>query len=117
MIDWTKPVETDEDEPSPVRVLCTDGPFSAFPVVCIVYGNIRTANIDGVLNGNGTNLARLRNARPKPVKREGWSIVDTDKLIFDSKDEATSYLDNLPSTLRKLNGLVIAHIEWEEKPE
>lgn len=121
MIDWTKPVETDEDKPRSVRVLATDMGGS-HPVAVAYIGNppMLACYTDCGQGWHADISARylkpLRNVRPKPVKREGWSIVDTDKLIFDSKDEATAYLGNLSPTLRKLNGLVIARIEWEEVP-
>lgn len=35
-IDWTKPVQTSEFEPKPLRVLCTDASNPTYPVICML---------------------------------------------------------------------------------
>lgn len=48
-IDWTKPVQTSEDPPRPLRVLCTDRADDFRPVVCtgINDGALFTFRLDG----------------------------------------------------------------------
>lgn len=78
MIDWTKPIETDEADPRPVRVLATDldGTVHHIAVAIAdrypmcgttlhhvsVFGDVLRANAEG-------EKIRIRNVRPKPVKR------------------------------------------------
>jgi hypothetical protein len=123
MIDWTRPVETDEATPRAVRVLCTDGPDNVFPVIALVGGVLYAASLEGgasPLNDMCVRkIVRLRNACPNPVKREGWCYIE--RLgdgagarglsgPFDSEASAKSYMDECA---RPTFGPV--RIEWEEE--
>ncbi len=69
-IDWSKEIETDEDNPRPVRVLATDGPSPGHPVVVICADAVRSFSLEGK-PWSGGNI-RLRNVKPKPVLHERW---------------------------------------------
>lgn len=97
MIDWTKPVETDEDNPRPVRVLCTDGPNRSYPVQ-VICGNMAQStgySHDGRSSYGLERHVPLRNVAPKPVRYEGWVVLYNDGSICASKREnATDFVDN-----------------------
>lgn len=83
-IDWTKPVETDENPPRPVRVLATDGPCAKFPVIAVV-GNAfhREFSRDGLQDEASHVIPlRLRNVAPKLVP------VEADRDHWKAKAEA-----------------------------
>lgn len=67
-IDWTKPVETTEDPPRPVRVLADDA-HGAWPIVGMIDGLIVRITVEGK-SSNGCFC--IRNVAPKPVLREIW---------------------------------------------
>jgi hypothetical protein len=74
-IDWTKPVETDEDPPRPVRVLCTDFKAKGFPTMCAVdYGDYEMHALFSNEGWDTQKVMRLRNVAPKPepVLLEAW---------------------------------------------
>jgi hypothetical protein len=75
-IDWTKPVETDEENPRPVRVLATDFKAKGFPYMCAVdYGDYENHGLFSAEGWDTQRVMRLRNVLPKKVKREGWINV------------------------------------------
>ncbi len=74
MIDWTKPVETAETPPRPVRVLCTDAGGS-HPVVVLIDDYCHRAPMNGVFK---YVKFQLRNVAHKPVLHERWvNLYDT----------------------------------------
>lgn len=78
MIDWTKPVETTEDPPRPVRVLCTDA-GEQYPIVALISRYPILFTKDGNEFANGCGIT-LRNVAPKPetVLMEAWVVWDAD---------------------------------------
>ena len=86
MIDWTKPLETTEDPPRPVRVLAIDiqdaykdHPVAAyFPMVDNRGGYVAWYRLDGTSGGSGI---RLRNVAPKPVRHEAWVNLYVDGVV------------------------------------
>ena len=82
-IDWTKPVETDEDPPRPVRVLCTDFKGHRSPYLCAIdcgeFEMFMLFNSQGVAEGGVT---RLRNVQPKHsiVMEKRWVNVYPDNI-------------------------------------
>jgi hypothetical protein len=101
MIDWTKPVETTEDPPRPVRVLFDRG---GRPEAVHINDN-HTApsfNLFAIEHiGAGVNATRgmysipLRNVappkpKPEPVLREAWVAWDSDGMetIWNSEKDA-----------------------------
>lgn len=76
MIDWTKPVETVEDPPRPVRVLATDLPPPRTVALAIEGASPPVHAIQAdytVVNG-----FQLRNVPAKPVLHERWvNLYDT----------------------------------------
>lgn len=119
MIDWTKPVETDEEDPRPVRVLCTDRPMSFSVVVMLDTGLVCAGNHDSTafifLGGAGT--VHLRNVRPKPVKREGWVNMyardghwpSVASAVFPDEETARTCIGGG-------SHIATVRIEWEEVP-
>lgn len=123
-INWTKPVETDEENPRPVRVLFNkEGDLEG----CRVDGGefdfytITRNHQHGVWYADhGTETIPLRNVRPKKVKREGWVNVfeskywgDVGRLakgIYSSEDKAKA--DVVAGEFRFLTTI---RIEWEEE--
>ena len=89
-IDWTKPVRTKDGRA--VRVLCTDGPNTTYPVIGIVRGSAATYtwSMDGkyCMNGISPGL-NLENA-PQRIQREYWVCVypDDTGLLWQSREEA-----------------------------
>ena len=89
-IDWTKPVRTKDGQA--VRVLCTDGPNTMYPVIGVVCGSAATYtwSIDGKYCTNGTNAEiNLENA-PTRIQREYWVCVYPGDigLLWESREEA-----------------------------
>lgn len=79
-IDWTKPVRTKDGRA--VRVLCTDGPNAAHPVIGILTDSEHCTRwtINGKWwDGKGSNLD-LENA-PQRIQREYWVNVYPDDVI------------------------------------
>lgn len=73
-IDWSKPIQTDEDDPRSARVLCTDyvSPHG-LPVVAAVMSangteNLWSCSLDGSVVGDAW---RFRNV-PEKLSREVW---------------------------------------------
>ncbi len=82
-IDWTKPVETSETPPRPVRVLATDIDNSGFPVVVALnYAYRHDAaplckavcySLGGVAwKEEGPRLRNVAPPKPEPVLFEAW---------------------------------------------
>ena len=97
-IDWTKPVETTETPPRPVRVLATDL-AGLYPVIGIIRDSSGSDfNWRFTYEGRTTTTRRLvegdialRNVAPKPVLHEAWialydngyrTVVSTQKGPF-----------------------------------
>jgi hypothetical protein len=73
MIDWTKPVETVETPPRPVRVLASDFKSNGFPYMCAVdYGDHEAHALFSAEGWDTQRVMRLRNVAPKPVVHEAW---------------------------------------------
>ena len=91
MIDWTKPVETDEDPPRPVRVLFTDSGLAyATEVDGILWhldinGNPRCHDTDG-------RPITLRNVPAKPVRHEAWVNLYGNGAMTKHHDKADAEL-------------------------
>jgi len=69
-IDWSKPVETREDPPRKVRVLCTDGP-GKFPAVGLIgdNGEVEKWTARGKMWwGDSPSPRDLRNTQPEPAR-------------------------------------------------
>lgn len=121
-IDWNKPVETDELNPRPVRVLATDMGGS-HPVAVAYLGNPPTlANYTDCGQGWSADISAkylkpLRNVQPKQVKREGWMFVGKTEAairmntyVYASEDIARErHPGGCP-------GYQLIRIEWEEVP-
>jgi hypothetical protein len=92
MIDWTKPVETDEAKPRKVRVICTDRD-AACPVVLLIKNGDRgegvywwsDAGSHAVHYGHSGDIAKLRNVRER---FETWAIIDRNGFYCGSMPEA-----------------------------
>lgn len=82
MVDWSKSLETDCENPVPARVLTVDG-YGPYHIAVWVdlWGAPLAFNFQGECHPDmhkalpGAEKIRLRNVRPKPVKREGWVNV------------------------------------------
>jgi hypothetical protein len=90
-IDWTKPVQTRNGRK--VRVLCTDGPDSQYPVIGLIDGRLYqdTWTIHGVhfTNGVFSDLDIINTPDP-PVTVTGWVNVYSDMgRFYRSRDDAT----------------------------
>lgn len=75
MIDWTLPVETTEDPPRPVRVLCTDA-GEQYPIVALISREPILFTKDGHEwpDGCGITLRNVPPPKPDPVLREAWVV-------------------------------------------
>jgi len=108
MIDWEKPIETEEGFPA--RLLSTDYRFEGktFMLVQIEYEYRSSTR---VFEKNGTpywsSLGRLRNRK---TKREGWvniySNTNTHGQIWGTEEEA--------KTFQTVGSIITTKIEWEE---
>ena len=98
MIDWTKPVETDEKPPRPVRVLFdNDGEAQGF-LIKNMYGETLIWSLDcGHAIRDGESAIRLRNVPPKPriVMERRWvnvwagtSAVNRSRELADDSQDA-----------------------------
>ena len=105
MIDFSKPVETDEDPPRPVRVLATDVAIPQFPIAVVVPPT-------GVFAYNGcgecryADQPRIRNvAPPKPIIWTQWVALYA--------DGCTEFVDG-PNGPFGFAGtqLRVEHIQW-----
>lgn len=88
-IDWTKPVRTKDGRA--VRVLCTDGPNAAYPVIGFIVGNdacYRWTISGKWWDGKDSNLD-IENA-PQRIQREFWVCVypEDTGLLWQSREEA-----------------------------
>ena len=91
-IDWTKPIETDEENPLPVRVLCTDQD-GRHPVAAAIKGCfVHQWTLEG--GPHNTLFPKLRNV---PERVKGWINIyrndfdnrnRTGRFMFESLDEA-----------------------------
>jgi len=84
-IDWTKPVRTKDGRA--VRVLCTDGPRTDYPVIGIIDGacEVLTWAITGVHSIGYTADHDLENIPPEPkrIKIERWAnVYDEDEFYW-----------------------------------
>lgn len=125
MIDWTKPVETDEENPRPVRVLCTDCK-GLYPVVLAVSS---LNNSDGLNDSviierrplSGLGSPAIRNVRPKPVKYSGWVNIGRSS---DGTRSPYGQVWHFEGDAKRCKSEGIGHleyvatirIEWEEFP-
>lgn len=81
-LDWTKPIESDEAEPRPVRVLASDFKSKGFPYMCAVdYGDHEEYALFSAEGLDTLCVMRLRNIKPKPVLREAWLNLYSDPKI------------------------------------
>jgi len=85
VIDWTKPVRTKDGRA--VRVLCTDGPRTDYPVIGIIDGacEVLTWAITGVHSIGYTADHDLENIPPEPkrIKIERWAnVYDEDEFYW-----------------------------------
>lgn len=72
-IDWTKPVQTTENPPRPLRVLCTDNVDHTHPVVCAATdGMLLTFRLDGQFLGDDPHSYDAQNA-PEPEKPDPYA--------------------------------------------
>ena len=106
-IDFTKEVETCDDPPRPVRILCTDRP-GPFPVVGLIDGsNLQTWGADG--NYGSNSPMNLRNVPEKPPIKwvKAWVNVypNTGLNIPNQTKEAA---DKLCSNIR----VACIEIDW-----
>ena len=89
-IDWTQPVETDEEPPRPVRVLCVDGHDPNYPVIFITSGTLLAASLEGrdVIwpDGSPRPHYRLRNVAP-PENRWGFKEMKADRDKWKAEAE------------------------------
>jgi hypothetical protein len=108
MIDWEKPIETEEGFPA--RLLSTDYRFEgkAFMLVQIEYEYRSSTR---VFEKNGTpywpSVGRIRNRK---TKREGWINIFPDRWVgptYESKEAALRH----PNAKGALDTI---KIEWEE---
>jgi hypothetical protein len=97
-IDWTKPVETTEDPPRPVRVLSPHGPDEHYPIVFAIEGcrGIEIAKRNGeVLGEPPMHLRNVAPPKPEPVLREAWvNCYDPKRFdpgVHPTKDAAERY--------------------------
>jgi hypothetical protein len=80
--DWTKPLETDEAEPKPVRVLASDFKGHRCPYMCAIdCGDFETYSLFDANGWSNDHSVRLRNIKPKPVLREAWLNLYSDPKI------------------------------------
>jgi hypothetical protein len=89
-IDWTKPVQTRDGQK--VRVLCTDGPDSQYPVIGLIDGGgLETWTIGGVYAANvATSNLDIINTPDPPVTVTRWVNVYPDmERFYRSRDDAT----------------------------
>jgi hypothetical protein len=107
MIDFTKPVTTRDGRP--VRILCTDGPSSDFPVIGIVDGwrsKINCWKINGRFLPGEETAQDLIQAK---TKREGWVNIypdrSTSSFVYEFQADALAKRSSLGATIK---------IEWEE---
>ena len=108
-IDWTKPVETTEDPPRPVRVLETDHP-GKYPVIVSVpnplIGGWSFADIglDGTRPNLGVTLRNVPPPKPDPVLHVKWCLLEIDGTLLDYEDEAEarSYQDDKTAECRRI---------------
>jgi hypothetical protein len=116
MIDWTKPVETDEENPRPVRVLATDFKAKGFPYMCAVdYGDYENHGIFSAEGWDTQRVMRLRNVRPKKVKREGWVNVCKYSHPITGYHAENIYCTKEEAVKRHSSYTIdTIHIEWED---
>ena len=82
IIDWTKPVRHIETK-CLARILCSDGPSAAYPVVVVVNGSLNTYTLDGRFSS--TCSVSLENI-PEPIPRtaeEFKAVVSRQNLTLD----------------------------------
>ena len=78
-LDWTKPVETTETPPRPVRVLATDFKAKGFPYLCAVdYGDHEAHALFSAEGWDTQRVMRLRNVPATPVLHERWINLFSD---------------------------------------
>ena len=94
--DWTKPVETTEDPPRPVRVLATDLDSSRWPVAvaipCTDEGDMEVMCFSHEGSACDDNIRfTLRNApppKPEPVMYEKWVLLEKNGDLLDYRSES-----------------------------
>lgn len=128
-IDWTKPVETDEENPRPVTILFDkDGR----PDAARIDNNASSPslNLFALQHVGSTAYATrgmysipLRNVAPKTVKREAWINVYKIKECMSNGSwytyEVADMYDTKEEALKARISYTVAtiHIEWEEPEE
>lgn len=130
VVDWSKPVETEDGRA--VRVLCMDRRGSSEANVVVLIKNDSGGNelvafysTDGTTGAfpsaygvQGERVApRLSNVAPKKVKREGW--VRIARRISDGKmdyevTECDEEILDLECVNENWRHIATVHIEWEE---
>lgn len=96
MINWTQPVETSEDPPRPVRVLCTDAPAPCHVIALVGRDILRLPLYATHIPGSSIPL---RNVTPKLMEEdEGFTLrkqtvatqtAESDRDYWKAKAEET----------------------------
>jgi hypothetical protein len=107
MIDWTKPVETDDHNHLPVEILFDK---DKVPRYVEINGAPYHLDTDEAVCWSYSSVLMLRNVRPKKVKREGWVNVypgcNMGYKVWPSEDIA--------KVVATTGCVATTRIEWEQ---